>query len=153
MPNDCQQICQLMQQLVPEYNKAMAKKFTSVPVTPSQAELLMSLDKNGSQKISELAQHLNMVDSNVSNICSRLEKLHYVERVRQRTDQRVVKIHLTPLAQKQVVNLKLEEEKFVEQMNRLISPVEIDSVNAGLTRLNQLLVQLNQKIEMEEITK
>ncbi|MFT8669808.1 MAG: MarR family transcriptional regulator [Liquorilactobacillus hordei] len=142
-----------MQQLVPEYNKAMAKKFTSVPVTPSQAELLMSLDKNGSQKISELAQHLNMVDSNVSNICSRLEKLHYVERVRQRTDQRVVKIHLTPLAQKQVVNLKLEEEKFVEQMNRLISPVEIDSVNAGLTRLNQLLVQLNQKIEMEEITK
>jgi MarR family transcriptional regulator, organic hydroperoxide resistance regulator len=150
MITDCQQICELMQQLVPEYNKAMAKKFTSLPVTPSQAEILMSLDEHGPQKISELALKLHMVDSNVSNICSRLEKLQFIERVRQNTDQRVVKINLTDLAKKQVFALKNEEQHFVERMSQLINPSEIKTINSGLEQLVKLLDELNKESNMEE---
>lgn len=110
----------------------------------------MSLDEHGPQKISELALKLHMVDSNVSNICSRLEKLQFIERVRQNTDQRVVKINLTDLAKKQIFALKNEEQHFVERMSQLINPSEIKTINTGLEQLVKLLDELNKESNMEE---
>lgn len=151
MIDDCNAMCHLMQQIVPEYNKAMARKFSTLPVTPSQVDVLFALDEHGPQKISELAQRLNMVDSNVSNICSRLEKSGYVERIRQQEDQRVVKIQLTTLAKTQMVPLRAEEARFIERINQSISASDVAEINQGLEKLNILFNKLNQTEEKSSL--
>lgn len=139
---NCIVIQTLMQQLLPKYNKTTTIKFSSLNITPSQAEILFLLEEKGPQKISEIASNLKMVDSNVSNICSRLEKAQYIERKRQKEDQRIVKIELLESAFPKIKQLREENKLFYKRMSQLISQEEVAEICDGLEKLDHLFDKL-----------
>ena len=93
----------------------------------------------GTQKISDIAMELKMVESNVSNICSRLEKSGYIRRERQKDDQRVVKIVLTDNALPKIVDIKVEMAAFLDKMQKLMTEADLNDICVGLRKLDILL--------------
>lgn len=83
-----------------------------------------------------------MVDSNVSNICSRLEKAQYIERKRQKEDQRIVKIELLESAFPKIKQLREENKLFYKRMSQLISQEEVAEICDGLEKLDHLFDKL-----------
>src|SRR5438552_792583 len=64
-------------------------------ITPPQWAILALLSHLDGQTISTLAQHLRVDGPAVTNLVKRLEQSGLVERVRDRQDERVVKVWLT----------------------------------------------------------
>jgi len=129
----------LMQNIVPKYSKATGENFSASEITASQAQILLLLEQSGALKVSEIATALHMVDSNVSNICSRLERAGYIKRDRQQNDQRVVKIDLTEAAFPKITDIKEGIDAFYNKMQRLLMPQDLDAICDGLRKLDTLL--------------
>jgi len=68
-------------------------------LTSVQASVLLELNKNGEQNITDLCKHLYMGKSNLSPLCKRMEKSGFIERVRNSKDERCVNIKMTEYAE------------------------------------------------------
>lgn len=137
--DSCMMISTLTQSISAKFAKTMSDSYSIQGVTPSQAAILLFLDQQGAQKISSIADILNMAESNVSNICSRLEKAGYVMRQRQSDDQRVVKIELTESASTKIDDIKRELDFFIDKMQKLLTESDLSDITAGLQKLDRLL--------------
>jgi len=129
----------LMQNIVPKYAKATGENFSTHGITEPQAQILLLLEQANALKVSEIAGTLHMVESNVSNICSRLENAGYVTRTRQKDDRRVVKIALTDTALPKIADIKRRILTFYDQMQSFVTSKDIDAICDGLRKLDTLL--------------
>lgn len=85
-------------------------------ITPAQWGILSFLARERGQTISALAQRLGFDAPAVTNIVQRLEQNGLVERVRDREDQRIVKVSLSEEGQQIMRSLQLVVEEFNEQL-------------------------------------
>jgi DNA-binding MarR family transcriptional regulator len=85
-------------------------------ITPAQWGILSFLAREREQTISALAQRLGFDAPAVTNIVQRLEQNGLVERVRDREDQRIVKVSLSEEGQQIMRSLQLVVEEFNEQL-------------------------------------
>lgn len=85
-------------------------------ITPSQWGILSFLADAQEQTISALAKRLGVDAPAVTNIVQRLEQSGLVERVRDREDQRVVKVSLSEEGQSIMRTLQPVFEAFQEQL-------------------------------------
>src|SRR5712691_9059108 len=85
-------------------------------ITPSQWGILSFLAHEQEQTISALAQRLGVDAPAVTNIVQRLEQSGLVERVRDREDQRIVKVSLSEEGREIMRSLQLVVEAFNEQL-------------------------------------
>ena len=85
-------------------------------ITPAQWGILSFLAREQEQTISALAQWLGVDAPAVTNIVQRLEQSGLVERMRDREDQRVVKVSLSEEGQEIMRSLQLVVEAFNEQL-------------------------------------
>ncbi len=85
-------------------------------ITPSQWGILSFIAHKQEQTIGALAQRLGVDAPAVTNIIQRLEQSGLVERVRDREDQRVVKVSLSEEGQAIVRSLQLVVEGFNGQL-------------------------------------
>lgn len=138
----CSRITDLMQTLIPKYTKAVTNGVGSTSVTPSQIEILLLLEENGAMRISDIAKSLNMVDSNVSNICSRLEKANFLNRKREIDDRRVVVVELNENFLSKVLELKRENQILMGRMEDILKKLDIQTIYEGLSQFNVLLDNL-----------
>jgi DNA-binding MarR family transcriptional regulator len=134
----CAAINELTQSAGSKLAKVLQQQFAMQSLTAPQISILLLLDQKSVLKISEIASQLGMVDSNVSNICSRLEKAGLVERNRLKEDQRVVKVHLTEDANLKMDGIKASVSAFHEKMREHISEKDLEDICVGLTKLNAL---------------
>jgi DNA-binding MarR family transcriptional regulator len=81
-------------------------------VTPTQFFVLMYLRKQGSCKISELADHMGVKPSAVTFMIDRLEQNNIVIREHDKKDRRVVNISLSSQGEEKV-KMILEERKAI----------------------------------------
>ncbi len=142
LKQNCRMVNDLLESIIPKYHKTSMLRFSSINITPSQAEILFLLEERGQLMVSEIAGQLDMVNSNVSNICSRLKRAGYIERRRQKEDQRIVKIGLTDQALPKLEKLKVENALFYQKMNQLISEEDIADICTGLEKLDCLMEKL-----------
>lgn len=122
-----------------KYTKIVDDRSSIQGITPSQAQIMLFLDQNGAYKVSQIAHALHMPDSNVSNICSRLEKSGYINRERQKDDNRVVKIKLTEAAFPKIESIRAVAAHFHKKMQEFVSLEDVEDICAGLSKLNHLL--------------
>ena len=94
----------------------MQQNFQPLGISPSQATILISLYKSGPLMVSELSRMTKMPPSNISSICSRLEKSGLIRRERDDEDQRVVRVQLTDhakrLTEEAEKRLKAKQQEF-----------------------------------------
>jgi DNA-binding MarR family transcriptional regulator len=134
----CIAINELTQSAGSKLARVMQRQFSMQSLTAPQINILLLLDQNGPLKISRIAEGLGMADSNVSNICSRLEKAGLVERDRLKEDQRVVNIRLTEAANLKMSGIKASVNEFHNKMSGHISEKDLNDIFVGLTKLNAL---------------
>lgn len=132
-------IDKLLQESYSKLSKTKGQHYSPQGLTPQQISILMFLDQNGSMKVSDIASKLKMVDSNVSNICTRLEKAGLVKRDRSKDNQRIVIIELTDEALLKMNDLKASVNELSQKVNERVSDQDLTTIHMGLTKLNTLL--------------
>jgi DNA-binding MarR family transcriptional regulator len=99
-------------------------------LTPAQHQLLLAIRGHGEPpSVRQLAEHLLLRHHSVVELVDRAEKGALVERVSDRTDNRVVRVALTPLGTKRLEALAADH---IEELSR---------VGARLAQLSERLPQ------------
>lgn len=132
-------IIELVKIVSSKLDKLNDECFTPLGMTTSQASILLYLKETGAQKVTEIAGALAMAESNVSNICSRLENVGLIERCRQKDDKRVVVITLTEQALPKVKEVQSVAEAFYERIRMQITDSDMQDIGIGLRKLNMML--------------
>nr|WP_320026276.1 MarR family transcriptional regulator [uncultured Acetobacterium sp.] len=140
--NPWPEIINLLESAESKLAKARLKTFGAHGLTGPQISILLLLDRKGAMKISTIADELDMIQSNASNICSRLEKAGLIARDRLKEDQRVVNIQLTDAAQDKMVDIKTCVDDFHKIIEENVSQKDFADINFGLSKLNKVLDML-----------
>lgn len=85
----------LIREINNNISRALTTIFGAYNITWNQACVLLALSEEDGRTISELCSLLRTQKSNLSPLCKRLEAGGFVTRVRQESDQRLVRIYLT----------------------------------------------------------
>lgn len=141
----CHLINELMQSINSRLAKIVNKHYSSHNLTAPSISILLLLNNQGAMRVSDIAAELNMVDSNVSSICSRLEKMDLIERIRLKEDQRVVKINLTKTALDKMKDITDSVSEFQKSIEKNATEKDLDDIILGLTKLNNLLDNTDSK--------
>ncbi|MGB9793276.1 MAG: MarR family winged helix-turn-helix transcriptional regulator, partial [Thermacetogeniaceae bacterium] len=108
-------------------------------ITPEQFWLMKRLKHFGKLTIGELAEGLGITSSSASTAVKRLEKIGMVQRDRQKQDERVVTVELTP-AGLEALQRWAEEQR--SALAELLSPLTLEE--------RSLLLQLVEKLNRNE---
>lgn len=136
----CHAISELFRSIDIKTAKLTNQQYSQQNLTAQQISILLLLDDNqGAMRVSDIGKALNMVDSNVSAICSRLEHMGLIERFRQKEDQRVVKIQLTATALDKMDGIKSRVTKFQDLVFKNVAEDDLKDIVLGLTKYNNLL--------------
>lgn len=135
----CHTISELLRNIDTKTAKISNQQYSQQNLTAQQISILLLLDNQGAMRVSDIGKVLNMVDSNVSAICSRLEHMGFIERFRQKEDQRVVKIQLTKTAQDRMEGIKSNVAKFQDLVFKNVEEGDLKDIVLGLTKYNNLL--------------
>jgi MarR family transcriptional regulator, organic hydroperoxide resistance regulator len=135
----CNAISELLRNIDSKLSRLTNQHFSSQNLTASSISILLLLDKKGALRIGDIAEELQMVDSNVSAICSRLENIGLIERIRLKDDRRIVKIQLTKTALDKMENITSSVNKFQKSIIGQVSENDFEDIIRGLTKLNNLL--------------
>lgn len=90
-------------------------------MTPEQYWLLRRLEEGGSTSIGDLAAELGVTASTATIACKRLERAGLVVRRRQSSDERVVKVELTPAG---LARLQGWRERLLRSLADLLEPLD-----------------------------
>lgn len=115
-------------------------------LTMMQTRILMELHQYESHTIGSLANSICVAGANISAMCKKLESQGLVERVRNREDERVVRVVLTKLGKETAMEIdRLCNEKI---SHCLINEKEetFEDIITGLRKLNELLQRMS-KVE------
>lgn len=134
-----------------DYSRKIAESVNSSfgPVTEKygltmlQTRILMELHQSGSHTVGSLAQSICVAGTNISAMCKKLEGQDLLERVRNREDERVVRVALTKLGQETVNEI---DKTFNEKISQcLLNEAEetFNDIIAGLMKLDMLLQKIN----------
>ncbi|WP_053601463.1 MarR family winged helix-turn-helix transcriptional regulator [Bacillus sp. FJAT-18017] len=117
----------------------------NLDLTIVQVRILVEIKQHGSHTIGSLAQCLNMAGTNISTMCKKLEGLGYLERVRDRSDERVVKVALTD---KGIIAVEEMDKMLLEKISTSINGVPEETLFViinGMTKLNEILENVNKQ--------
>lgn len=123
-------------------NKSFNPVFAEYGLTMLQGRILMELYHFGTSSIGNLADNINVAGANTSAMCKKLEKMGYLNRYRDKTDERVVQVDLTDKGRE--ILLKINE-----RLNELISrelykegEETLNEIIRGMEKLNKLLERI-----------
>lgn len=138
------EFCNLLAETLPLYHQAMNSSFSGQKVTPSQAELLFVLEKEGRSKVTDLALLVNTPASNISNIATRLEKMGLVIRERNESDRRIVELELTEAAHPELEKMTQAKAVFFDKVKRAVPAVNFEELNRSLEIIREILSLTNE---------
>ena len=132
-------IDRLVPNVYSKYNRVKARQAAHYGLTPPQTAILLLLGKSGTMRVSDIAGAMEMVDSNVSNICSRLERMDLVRRNRLADNRRVVEVALTEAAREKLALIKSDQRQFSRSIGKHICAEDMAQIERGLRLMNDLL--------------
>ncbi|MFF2885820.1 MarR family winged helix-turn-helix transcriptional regulator [Paenibacillus sp. NPDC057967] len=135
----CIQIGGLLRVIDTKHSKIINQFYAPHNLTGSTINILLLLEKEGPLRVGDIGAALNMVDSNVSAVCSRLENMDLVTRVRMKEDQRVVKIQLTETANERMNDIRANVTDFQQLFVKNASQQDLEDIVNGLNKLEHIL--------------
>ncbi len=114
---------------------------TELGITTLQLKMLITLYSTGKEvSIGNLGKAIGVTGGNISNICKKLEKQGFVERIRSVDDERVVNVTLTD-------NGKLAAEKVGVYFDQIRSDIPRDNINVNLQTIVDELEALDELLD------
>ncbi|MDF2891524.1 MAG: hypothetical protein K0R80_1891 [Clostridia bacterium] len=112
-------------------------------LTMMQTRILMELYHDESHTIGSLANSTCAAGANISAMCKKLEAQGFLERVRNRQDERVVRVALTSLGKETVSEIdRLFNNKISQHLTGEIEET-FDEIILGLQKLDDVLKRMN----------
>lgn len=97
--------------------------------------LLLRIKLMGFLKITDISDAFLLTPGAASNMCDKLEKMNYIERVRIKDDRRVVRVRLTT-----------KGEERVEDVFSKFSIETLDTITSYLSEINNLFKNIENKL-------
>ena len=114
---------------------------TELGITTLQLKMLITLYSTGKEvSIGNLGKAIGVTGGNISNICKKLEKQGFVERIRSVDDERVVNVTLTD-------NGKSAAEKVGVYFDQIRSDIPKDNINVNLQTIVDELEALDELLD------
>lgn len=114
---------------------------TELGITTLQLKMLITLYSTGKEvSIGNLGKAIGVTGGNISNICKKLEKQGFVERIRSVDDERVVNVILTD-------NGKSAAEKVGVYFDQIRSDIPKDNINVNLQTIVDELDALDELLD------
>lgn len=104
-------------------------------ITPGQHWLLRRLMKSGPLPVSELARGINVTKASATTATKRLERMGFVRRERQQTDQRVVLVSLTEQGSEALGRWRAEQRSALLELLSRLSAEEQASLLGTITKI------------------
>lgn len=137
--SDGYKIAFLIREINSKLNNCIKDEFKDSGLTVPQITVIKLLAKHKRLKSSEISKKMSLVNSTVTGIIDRLEKLNIVKRERSEEDKRIVYIELSDTG-----NIVLED--FRDTINNYFTNIfsnaskeEIDNILTGLETLKEVL--------------
>jgi len=136
-------VIDLLKEIIKGFHQFMNDFYNPYSLTQPQAAVLHEVYKNGPQNITDLCRQLGVNKSNLSPICTRLEKLGLIQKVRDREDQRIVYIQTTDKGRKSIEEVikNISETYITEKIN--LTEEEKQTILQGLKLLNRCISEKN----------
>ncbi|MFJ5965521.1 MarR family winged helix-turn-helix transcriptional regulator [Bacillus sp. NPDC093026] len=106
-------------------------------ITPPQFVGLQWLYEFGDMTIGELSQKMYLACSTTTDLIDRMEKSELVERVKDPSDRRVVRIHLLPEGERIIQEVIVKRQEYVSELLEAFSEEEAIVFNKSLMKLQQ----------------
>ena len=114
---------------------------TELGITTLQLKMLITLYSTGKEvSIGNLGKAIGVTGGNISNICKKLEKQGFVERIRSVDDERVVNVILTD-------NGKSAAEKVGVYFDQIRTDIPKDNINVNLQTIVDELEALDELLD------
>lgn len=114
---------------------------TELGITTLQLRMLIALSSAGEpMSIGNLGRTIGVTGGNISNICKKLEKQGFVDRVRSEEDERVVNVELTEKGQEGA-------DMIGEYFNNIREGIPEDEVDINLTTILEELEELDKLLD------
>lgn len=130
MPDE-QQLFSRFEELYWQVSRNMGyiwKKIFEERFPGSQAYIIFLLEKNGQQKMSELADSLRLTPGAVTTASDKLIENDYIARVRDEKDRRVVYLEITEKGQETLEALRIKGRKAMKNVFNNLSETELQSL-------------------------
>lgn len=104
-------------------------------ITPVQLRILMTLRQDGPLTVSALARQSCVADANTSALCKRLGGQGFVQRTRDKADERHVLVSLTPRGTALLDEVGAACKEACEAVSRRLAPADMEELLAGIEKL------------------
>lgn len=106
-------------------------------ITPPQFVALQWLFEDGDMTIGELSNKMYLACSTTTDLIDRMEKNLLVERVKDSSDRRVVRIHLLKEGERIIDEVISKRQVYLEEVLKNFSAEEIQILQNNLMKLHQ----------------
>ncbi|WP_416825244.1 MarR family winged helix-turn-helix transcriptional regulator [Ectobacillus polymachus] len=132
-----------LQEVIRKMQAEMLKDMNAQGITLSQFIVLSLIQKQGSCKVSELAEHMDVKPSAVTFMMDRLEQHNFIMREHDKKDRRVVNIRLTEIGEEKFQTILVERKAIVKRYLSHLS-------EADLTQFAEIAEKLAEASALEE---
>ncbi|RXI98467.1 MarR family transcriptional regulator [Anaerobacillus alkaliphilus] len=108
---------------------------TQFPITPPQFVALQWLHEYGDMTIGELSNKMYLACSTTTDLVDRMEKNELVERVKDTTDRRVVRIHLLEKGATIIGQVIQKRQDYLSDVLKHLSSEEVNILEKNLSHL------------------
>lgn len=121
------------------------KILTNYPITSPQFIALQWLLEEGDLTIGELSNKNGLAFSTTTDLVDRMEKNNLVERVRDMSDRRVVRIHVLEKGNKIIHEVIKKRQEYLGEVLTEFTNDETETLNKLLTALHEQMKCVNEK--------
>lgn len=136
-------IINLLKEARTTLDKKIRDCFGGCSLTIPQMAVLTILDQSGEMRISDISDRMGLTNSTTSGIIDRLERMELVERIRQDSDRRVVRVVLTQKASDVDHNIDLMMDNYFQVLFSKESEEDLKAVIKGFEIFNKILKDEN----------
>ncbi|WP_059104036.1 MarR family winged helix-turn-helix transcriptional regulator [Shouchella shacheensis] len=111
------------------------------PITAPQFVALQWLNEYGDMTIGELSEKMHLACSTTTDLVDRMEKNELVERVKDKQDRRVVRIHLLEKGQVIIREVILKRQDYLAEMLDQFSGEQVDDLEKNLSLLLRTMIE------------
>jgi len=147
----------ILQRIMSSYNDISKsinpKGLLKINLTSAQIKLLTCFSNKAELTMTELSNNLAVSMPTMTAMVDRLVNSKMVERERDNTDRRVVRVKLTNTGKKTLRKLTRIRRKEMEKILMNLSGEEMESYLTSIEVVARLLAKARQKRDMEKITR
>ena len=126
---------------------ARSPQSEALDLNSSQIQVILTLKKFGSMKMSDLTKHSNVVKSSMTNIIDSLEDLNLVDRIRNEKDRRIIYVSLNEKGSQLALSLRHSIFVPFEKKVNCLSPKDKKDLYDSLSTLNQIILKMEKNNE------